>query len=313
MSSVAYKINNLVKYYQSNKSPANDNLSFTINQGQVFGLLGPNGAGKSTLVRQLAGLIKPSSGSIELFNIDLIQNAKQASNWVVMQPQSVWLPMQTKPHEIISTTGRLRGLSWAKARQDADRFMEDFNLIPHADKKIQFLSGGLRRLVAIAITLIGDRPIVILDEPTNDLDPEIRRVVWKRIREAANSGRTVILVTHNVVEAEQTLDQVAIMQNGRIIVQGTPSELKAETDQQIRLELISRSDSEKKVADLLHKWPNVLHSSQNRHIIMLPQAKVEEAITYLLPNLSALEDFRIITPNLEDIYFEISGREKIGS
>lgn len=309
MSEIAYEIRDLVKSYPSAKTPANDGISLTIRRGEVFGLLGPNGAGKSTLVRQLAGMLKPTSGTIHLFGHDLLKDPQTASNWVALQPQNIWLPAQTKPREVIETTGRLRGLPPADAKREAERFIEEFGLKDHLEKKMQILSGGLRRLVATAVTLIGNRPIVILDEPTNDLDPEIRRVVWNRIRETARTGSTVILVTHNVVEAEQTLDRVTIMRSGRILAEGTPAELKARISRQIRLEMVTRPDTDN--LSFLQAFPNVQHLGQQRFVLLLEQDQVESAIADLLPHLQNLEDFRIVTSNLEDIYFELSGGDRI--
>lgn len=309
----SFIIKDLVKLFGKGGIPANDHISLTIKQGEIFGILGPNGAGKSTLVRQLAGMIRPTSGHISLFDIDLIKEPHRANQYVALQPQNIWLPAQTKPREILEITGRLRGLSPIEAKRDADEFIEQFGLQQYLDKKMQILSGGLRRLVAIAVTLIGNRPIVILDEPTNDLDPEIRRTVWKRIKDTCKSGRTVILVTHNVVEAEATLDRVCIIRNGQVLAIGSPAELKSLFSQQVRLEIVLRQDGTSNIDDFKSEWPDAVLAGSNHFFLSLPKEGVGQAIAKLLPKLSEFQDFRIVSSNLEDIYFKMSGGDRIAN
>lgn len=310
----SFIIENLVKIYPKSAKPANDNVSLTVQQGEVFGLLGPNGAGKSTLVRQLAGMVKPTSGTIRLFDVDMIKNPREASHFVSLQPQNIWLPAQSMPLELLEVTARLRGVHPAQAKKDAEALIGEFGLTPHVGKKIQILSGGLRRLVAIAVTIIGGRPVVILDEPTNDLDPEIRRAVWKRIQQTSQEGRTVILVTHNVVEAEHTLNRVGIMREGKILAVGTPEQLKSHIKQNVRLEVVINPDYTTAITSfILSKWPHAVQLGANRYTITLPQQAVQHAISELLPNLNQMMDFRIVSSNLEDIYFELSGGDRIAN
>lgn len=313
MNSHAFVIQDLVKIYPSGSTRANDGITLTIRQGEIFGLLGPNGSGKSTLVRQLAGLIRPTGGSIRLFGIDLVKEPHRASRYVAMQPQNIWLPAQSKPREILEITGRLRGMSAADARREADGLIQAFGLEPHLHKKMQMLSGGLRRLVAIAVTLIGNRPVVILDEPTNDLDPEVRRIVWQKIREASENGRTVILVTHNVIEAEATLQRVCIMRSGRVLEVGSPAELKSRFSDRIRLEMIVRPDKTDIIPLLMFDWPNAVQAGANRVVLSLQREETDRAIAGLLPRLPDLLDLRMMSPNLEDVYFELSGGDRIAS
>lgn len=310
MAIPAYEIEHLTKQYKPNLPPATDDLSLTIYQGEVFGLLGPNGAGKTTLVRQLSGLTIPTSGSIKLFGHDLISEPAWATQFVALQPQGFSLPTVETPRNLLDVTGQLRGLSGADARREATALLEEFNLTPHQNKRYTDLSGGLRRLVSIAAALIGRRPVLIFDEPTNDLDPEVRRVVWQRIRQSAREGATVVLVTHNVVEAEQALDRVAIVQKGRILALGTPGDLKSRVAQNVRLELLFRPN----VADtapLLSGWSDVVPLGARRYAIVVDRDQAEVSIGRLLPHLDQLDDFRIVTPNLEDVYLTLSGGERL--
>lgn len=306
-----YEVVDLVKQYHGGGPPANDRISLTVHAGEVFGLLGPNGAGKSTLVRQMAGLTRPTGGQINLFGHDLVRQPHRAAHWVAIQPQGFALPLSERPRSLLEVTGQLRGLTAAEARRQADGLLEEFGLTGHLSKSVGDLSGGLRRLVSIATALVGRRPVLIFDEPTNDLDPEIRRSVWQRIRQSAREGAAVVLVTHNVIEAEQALDRVAIMSTGRVLALGTPGALKARVAQRVRLELLFRPDSAAAAPALLEAWREVHDLGARRFSVVVDRAEAESAMAHLMPCLHLLDDFRIVTPNLEDVYLELSGGERL--
>lgn len=311
MPNAAIKVSALVKQYRPNAQPANDGISLNIYPGEIFGLLGPNGAGKTTLVRQVAGLTRPTSGRVELFGTDLIREPERASEWVALQPQGLALPIQARPRELMELTGQLRGLTMWDARQATNQLLQAFGLIQHEAVPFQRLSGGLRRLVSIATALVGDRPVLIFDEPTNDLDPEVRRVVWTRIRHAAQQGKAVILVTHNVIEAEQALDRVAIMQRGRVLALGTPGELKAGIDRKVRFELLFRTEAEGRIEEVLAGCADIVSAGARRFTVTVAREQVEAAVAQFASHLDLLDDFRMVTPNLEDVYFRVSGGERL--
>lgn len=311
MPDAILKVNALIKRYRASARPANDGINLLIYPGEIFGLLGPNGAGKTTLIRQIAGLTRPTSGSIEIFGVDIVQNPARASEWIALQPQGLALPSQARPRELLELTGRLRGLTTWDARQATNRLLKTFGLTQHQSVPFQRLSGGLRRLVSIATALIGERPVLIFDEPTNDLDPEIRRVVWERIRQEARQGKSVILVTHNVIEAEQALDRVAIMQNGRILALGTPAELRSRFQRQVRFELLFRADAEAHIAEVLAGCDHVTHAGARRFIVTVERGQVETTVARFASHFDLLDDFRMVTPNLEDVYLQVSGSEHL--
>jgi ABC-2 type transport system ATP-binding protein len=308
---IAYEVRDLVKCFGKEQFRANDGLTLDVYQGEVFGLLGPNGAGKTTLVRQMAGLSRPTSGSVRLFSHDLVKAPERAANFVAVQPQGFGLPRAEQSRRIIEVTGELRGLSAAEARRETASLLEELNIGSVASKRYYDLSGGQRRLVGIAAALIGRRPVLIFDEPTNDLDPEVRRTVWSRIRRTAQEGATVVLVTHNVMEAEQAMDRVAIVRAGRILAMGTPGDLKSRVAQRVRLELLFRPETAGRAPDLLAGWPEVHSLGARRYALVVDRAEAERAIAGLLPHLDALDDFRIVTPNLEDVYIALSGGENL--
>jgi ABC-2 type transport system ATP-binding protein len=308
-----FEVEGLTKIYPKAKRPANDGLTFTIEQGEVFGLLGPNGAGKSTLVGQLSGLVRPTSGRIRLFDIDVIRHPEAVAEYVAIQPQTSLALWDLNPQEAIYQTGRLRGMSAAAARQQSAELIEELGMSHFAGRPVRRLSGGQRRMVLLGIAFIGDRPIQIFDEPTNDLDPEARRRVWDRLTRLSKKGTTIILVTHNVLEAEQVIQRVGIVNEGRLLALGTPGELKLRVDQRIRLDLAPKGDPEA-VRPLLEELGHVVPKPGGRWTLYCERNQTRATIDSLLAQLTieGLDDFRILTPSLEDVYMELSGGAHLG-
>lgn len=308
---LAYDIQHLTKIYRKATTLANNDISLTINQGEVFGMLGPNGAGKTTLIRQMAGLARPTSGRIRLFGVDLIQEPQRAGHWVALQPQGFALPYAERPRTLLDITGQLRGMSVSDAHRQAKELLGQFGLEEHANKQFSHLSGGFRRLVSIACSLMGNLPVLILDEPTNDLDPEVRRKVWEIIRNLPKQGTTVVLVTHNVVEAEQALDRVAIIRSGQILAVGTSGELKAKVNQSVRVEVALRPGTSPELVEQALGRQDVHPTGAYRYTLVVHRQEAESALARLMPYLETLDDFRVITPNLEDVYLQLTGGERI--
>ncbi|MYX77040.1 ABC transporter ATP-binding protein, partial [Streptomyces sp. SID3915] len=220
---------------------ATDGISLDVRGGEIFGLLGPNGAGKSTLVRQLTGLMRPDSGSVEVLGHDLVRHPERASRLVGYLGQESTALDELTVSLAAETTGRLRGLPVREARAARDDVLEELGLTPLAGRPLKKLSGGQRRLACFATTLVGERPLLVLDEPTTGMDPVARRAVWSAVdRRRAEHGTTVLLVTHNVIEAETVLDRVAVMECGKVIACDTPTGLKERVAGEVRVELVWR-------------------------------------------------------------------------
>ena len=278
-----------------------DDVSFEIGTGEVFGLLGPNGAGKTTLVRQLVGVLRPDTGTVTLHGKDVTGDSRAASR------QLAYLA-QTEPalHELpvglaVESTGRLRGLSKAAAHSATDQLLEELGLGSLRSRPLCRLSGGERRLAEVATALIGDRPLLVLDEPTTGLDVTARRCVWEAIR---SRTATVVLVTHNVLEAEQVLDRVAVIDRGRVIACDTPGRLKALVSDDVRLELVWRDEAPD------HPLRARAVVEGRRWNLRLPAAEARAALADLTtgPTLALLDDFTLATPTLEDVYEALGGR-----
>ena len=278
-----------------------DDVSFEIGAGEVFGLLGPNGAGKTTLVRQLIGVLRPDSGTVTLNGADVTGNSRAASR------QLAYLA-QTEPalHELpvsvaVETTGRLRGLHKAQAAKATATLLEELGLEELRHRPLCRLSGGERRLAEVATALIADRPLLVLDEPTTGLDIAARRRVWDAIR---SRTATVVLVTHNVIEAERLLDRVAVVDQGRVIACDTPGRLKALVSDDVRLELVWRDEAPE------HPLRARAVVDGRRWSLRLPAAEARAALADLTSGatLALLDDFTLATPTLEDVYEALGGR-----
>ncbi len=231
------RIEGVTKAYDA-KVVANDRISLAIEPGEVFGLLGPNGAGKSTLVKQLVGLLKPTAGRITLGPHDLVAEPATARQLCSYLPQ-VQLPIDSfRAVEAIRLTGAIRGGDKATVRERADRMIEALDLGEWRRTLGVRLSGGVKRLIGFAMVSVWPGRVVILDEPTNDVDPHRRRLLWQEIRRLGESGAAVLLVTHNVLEAEKSVDRVALIDGGSVIAEGTPSALKAADRGRLRLQVM---------------------------------------------------------------------------
>jgi ABC-2 type transport system ATP-binding protein len=284
-------------------------VSLTVGQGEVFGLLGPNGAGKTTLVRQLVGVLRPDAGGVRLFGHDIVSEPSAAARLVAYLAQEEPALAELPVGLAIETTGRLRGLPRRQARAARDDLVDELGLQEVARRPMSRLSGGQRRLAQFATALIGDRPLLVLDEPTTGLDPTARRAVWDALGRRRTTT-TVVLVTHNVLEAETVLDRVAVLDRGRVIASDTPGRLKAMVSEEVRLDLVWRSDPplDDPTVEMLHRRAVI---NGRRWSVRLPQVDAREALGRLTsaPAFGALDDFTLATPSLEDVYLALGGRD----
>ncbi len=289
---------------------ATDDVSLEVLTGEVFGLLGPNGAGKTTLVRQLVGVLRPEAGRVALLGQDVTADPRAASRLLAYLAQDEPALNELPVGLAVETTGRLRGQSRRDARAQTADLLDELGLADVQERPLTKLSGGQRRLAQVAAALIADRPLLVLDEPTTGLDALARRAVWEVLRRRrTEAGVTVVLVTHNVLEAEQVLDRVAVLDRGRVIACDTPGRLKALVSNDVRLELVWRAEpplGEPAVAALLGRS----EVDGRRWSARMPAADAREALGRLTagPALAALDDFTLATPTLEDVYLSLGGR-----
>ena len=204
---------------------ANDHVHLTVEAGRVVGLLGHNGAGKTTLVNQIAGLARPDAGSIQVCGYDAVTQPDRVRRLINVQAQANVPITGLTPRQAVELVGRVRGASRAHVRARAAELLAALDLTEWAQTPAHKVSGGVARLTAFAMTAVVPGALVILDEPTNDVDPVRRRLLWNQIRRLADDGAGVLLVTHNVREAEHAVDDLVILDRGAVRARGTVAEL----------------------------------------------------------------------------------------
>ncbi|WP_432121835.1 ATP-binding cassette domain-containing protein [Streptomyces sp. S1] len=294
---------------------ANDGVTLTVPRGQVLGLLGPNGAGKTTLVSQLLGLTLPTSGTLRVEGLDPARDPDAVKRITGFLPQA-GLPMRrVEVRRALYFTGRLRGQSDRDARLQTREVIEEFGLGDRADRYVDRLSGGSMRLVNIGMALMGRPKVLVLDEPTNELDPRNRRVIWDAVaRRNTEDGTTVLLVTHNVLEAESAVHRVAVMNAGRVVANGTPGELKRLVGDRTRLELLVRDSApltEAETRELAAVGEVSATGDGGGYVIRTEAERVPVLIERLVSSvgMARVEDFRLARPSLEDVYLALDGKE----
>ncbi len=226
MSAPALSITNLRKVYRRGTVAVED-ISLTIPEGEFFSFLGPNGAGKSTTIHCITGIAEPTAGRIEIFGIDAVKDYREARRLVGLCPQEFNVDPFATPRQIVDWMGGYFGMPARLRKERTDMLMERFELIPHMKKQFRELSGGLKRRVVLARALIHDPKLIILDEPTAGVDVELRRVLWRYLAEINRDGKTILLTSHYLEEVERLCRQIAIVNKGRVVREGTKDEMVA--------------------------------------------------------------------------------------
>ncbi|RFU85890.1 ABC transporter ATP-binding protein [Streptomyces triticagri] len=315
-------VRDLVKIYPATKGRrgapghpevrATDGIGLDVRRGEIFGLLGPNGAGKSTLVRQLTGLMRPDAGSVRILGHDIVRHPERAARILAYLGQESTALDELTVSLAAETTGRLRGLDLPTARAESRAVLDELGLTPLAGRPLKKLSGGQRRLACFATALVGERTLLVLDEPTTGMDPVARRAVWSAVdRRRADRGTTVLLVTHNVIEAETVLDRVAVLEAGRVIACDSPAGLKAGIAGEVRLELVWREHAPLDVPEVAALRASAQESGR-RWVLRCTPDEARAAVAAVTGGraFAALDDFTLSTPSLEDVYLALGGAAK---
>jgi ABC-2 type transport system ATP-binding protein len=283
--------------------PANKGITLQIRQGEIFGLLGDNGAGKTTLVRQMVNLLRSTSGSITLLGEPVARNPLHVSTTVGYMPQETHSLNTLTVGEALYFTAHLRGLGRAQARRERDIRLNLWQIGSLRDRDNSRLSGGQRRLLRLTVAMAGSPPVLILDEPTNDLDPLHRRLVWDVLRQVNRErSTTIIFITHDAIEAEKVIERVGIMRDGELVAVGRPSDLKRAIDRKLRLELFVTPDM---TLDLPSELPR-REIQPGRWLILLEWNEATAVLNTL--DMRRIDDFRLYSATLEDLYVHYAKR-----
>jgi lipooligosaccharide transport system ATP-binding protein len=295
----AVRAEGLIKRYGRQTVVAGVDL--TIRPGECFGLLGPNGAGKTTTLRMLMGLTPPSEGRIEVLGLAVPAQARQMRRRAGVVPQFDNLDPDFTVRENLATYGNYFGIKGAQLSRRIEELLEYAQLRDRAGARIQALSGGMKRRLTLARALINDPELIVLDEPTTGLDPQARQHIWERLRRLLTGGRTLILTTHYMEEAERLCDRAAIMDNGRIVACDSPAGLIRTHIEPHVIELRA-SD-----ADAFLQRPHEFAGVRVEHVgeTVLLYAHERERVTRAVEGLHSIHR----PANLEDVFLKLTGRE----
>lgn len=278
-----------------------DDLSLEIHAGEVFGLLGPNGAGKTTTVECLEGLREPDSGDIEI--LGLRPGSRDLKERVGVQLQETGLPSNLTVRETLYLFS-----TFFSRTQPVDYLMKLVGLEDKRNSRYETLSGGQRQRLNLALAVINDPDVIFLDEPTTGLDPQARRGVWDIVRDLSGRGRTILLTTHYMEEAQQLCGRVAILDHGRLVVEGRPSDLLGQHFEESTVQFSAPGSSAVSLEDL----PGVISLTNMEGVVSLSTTSVPETVAGLMALASSegfpLDSFTVRSPTLEDLFIKLTGK-----
>src|SRR6201986_3992134 len=311
MADSAVHVEGVVKRFGDTQALAGIDLD--VQEGTVFGLLGPNGAGKTTLVRVLATLPAPDAGTAEVFGRDVVRDAAGVRELVGLTGQFAAVDEMLTGRENLQMFGRLFDLSAADARRRADELLERFDLADAADRPARTYSGGMRRRLDLASSLLTRPRVLFLDEPTTGLDPRSRNEIWSAVRELVRDGTTLLLTTQYLEEADQLADQIAVIDHGRVIAQGTGNELKDRVGGQIlEVELVSAAERDNARAALAGIGCGEPEPGERLAQLTIPAPRdglemIEDAASALRKAGIAVSDLGLRRPTLDDVFLQLTG------
>src|SRR6266702_3675632 len=307
----AVRVGGVVKRFGSTTALAGVDLE--VAEGMVFGLLGPNGAGKTTLVRILATLLEPDAGRAELLGHDVVAESSSARELLALTGQFAAVDELLTGRENLEMFGRLFRLPPAEARRRASELLERFELADAADRTAKTYSGGMRRRLDLASSLLTQPRVLFLDEPTTGLDPRSRNEIWEIVRDLRRAGTTIVLTTQYLEEADQLADEIAVIDHGRVIAKGTGNELKDRVGGQIlEVELTDVRQREEAEAALLRVGCGAPEQDERLNRLTLPAPReslvlVEEAAAELRRAGIGVSDMGLRRSTLDDVFLQLTG------
>jgi ABC-2 type transport system ATP-binding protein len=286
------------------RTVAIDEVSFEVNDGEIFGLIGPNGAGKTTAMECIEGIRTPDRGAISVLGLDPFRQVYKLQDRIGVQLQQAQLQKRIKVWEAVDLWASL----YKKKPADAERLLDQLGLADKRDAWFMNLSGGQKQRLFIALALINDPEVVFLDELTTGLDPQARRAIWDLVRGIRERGKTVFLTTHLMEEAERLCDRVAIIERGRIIDIDTPQRLVDRHCPERTVVLATDDLTAEERFRAIPRIEFVVRSDMQFTIRGRGEDLVTEVIHCLSENRMRVTDFRMIVPNLEDVFLKLTGR-----
>lgn len=293
-----------------------DGLTLNVPAGIVYGLLGPNGAGKTTLMRIVATLESPDRGVVRVAGHDVARDPERVRERIGLAGQRAAVDDHLTGRENIEMVGRLYGLSRRDARARTAAVAAGIGLADVVDRPVRTYSGGMRRRIDLAASLVGRPQVLLLDEPTTGVDPASRRDLWDLIRDLVGSGTTVVLTTQYLEEADQLADRIAVVDRGRLVIEGTAAQLKDRVGGAVLEMVISERDQPAAVAALRDLIATPARYDRQRETLVLPAT---DGVATLRAALRALDDAGITPtdvglhrPSLDDVFLALTGSEPCG-
>ncbi|MBF6546001.1 ATP-binding cassette domain-containing protein [Nocardia brasiliensis] len=309
-SALAVEADGLVKVFGEQR--AVDGVSLAVPQGSVYGVLGPNGAGKTTTIKMLATLLRLDGGSARIFGHDVVAEPTAVRSLVGVTGQYASVDEDLSATENLILFSRLLGLSRAEARRKSVELLEEFDLVAAATKPLKNFSGGMRRRLDLAASLIATPPLLFLDEPTTGLDPRTRAQMWDTIRRLVREGATVLLTTQYLDEADQLADRIAVIDHGRVIADGTADELKASVGgSSLHLTLADRTqldEARRVVGDFLGAEATITPEAGRLTAPLRDAGVTADLLIRLREWQIGIDEITVSKPSLDEVFLTITGR-----
>jgi len=304
----------LVKAFGSNK--AVDGVSLNVRAGSIYGVLGPNGAGKTTTIRMLATLLRPDAGSARIFGHDVERESQIVRQLIGVTGQYASVDESLSATENLVIFSRLLGLGRAESRRKAAELLEEFGLTEAAKRPLKNFSGGMRRRLDLAASLIAQPPLIFLDEPTTGLDPRTRAQMWETIRRLVKTGSTVLLTTQYLDEADQLADRIAVIDRGIVVAEGTVDELKASVGtSSLHLRVQDHTDigdARRIVERVLQATSSVTSEAGKITAPMADADRVTDLLVALREAGIRLAEISVQKPTLDEVFLTITGHDAQG-
>ncbi|GIJ00205.1 ABC-2 type transport system ATP-binding protein [Sediminihabitans luteus] len=305
----AVEAHGLVKTFGSHR--AVDGVDLSVRTGSVYGVLGPNGAGKTTTIRMLATLLRPDAGSATIFGHDVGREPFVVRQLIGVTGQYASVDETLSATENLQLFCRLNGLHGAAARRRSNDLLEEFDLTEAATRPLKNFSGGMRRRLDLAASLIAQPPLLFLDEPTTGLDPRTRAQMWATIRRLVATGSTVLLTTQYLEEADQLADRIAVIDHGRVVAEGTGDELKASVGaQSLQLTLVDADDvtaASRTVEQVLGTSPVASPEARRLTVPVDDATRVTDVLTALRAAAIDLAGLSLDKPTLDEVFLALTG------
>lgn len=308
MSAPALEAIGLVKRFGD--FTAVDGVSFAAAPGSVLGMLGPNGAGKTTTVRMMTTLSRPTAGTARVAGFDVTEEPDAVRRAMGLTAQAATVDELLTGRENLRMIGELYGLDRATVRRSSDELLARFSLTEAADRMVKTYSGGMRRRIDLAVSLIATPPVLFLDEPTTGLDPRSRVELWEVLRDLVRDGTTLLLTTQYLEEADQLADQIVVIDHGKVIAAGTPLELKQQSGAAALVVTVSHADDLARARGILERGGGEVFVDEGARQLAAPSEGLR-ALTQVAEAFAAsgieVDDLGLKRPTLDDVFLRLTG------